>query len=79
MVRLRHRQQWTGIHRQPVTDRPAGGDGLVVVEGPDVKEGDLAVRGVLVALPLLLKNDVDDGVLLVAAAYEGEGGGFHLH
>lgn len=40
----------------------------MVVVGLDVEEGDLAIRGVLVALPLLLKNDVDDGVLLVAAA-----------
>lgn len=51
-----------------VVRRPLRGDRLVVVLHLNVEEGDLAVGRVLAAGPRLLVHDVDDVVLLVAAA-----------
>eukprot|EP01084_Bolivina_argentea_P113458 202187_1 len=49
-----------------VAGGPVGGDLLAVALDDDVGEGDLLVRGVLVAVGDLLEDDVHDGVVLVA-------------
>ena len=48
---------------------------LVVVLNGNVIEGDLAVRRVLLAAPFLLEDEVQDGVVLVAAHITLHGNG----